>query len=68
MVNSVPWHGQKLRKNYSHVLKKALDFEVENKRKKGQRGYGRSRLKKKKHEGLFEQGRCTWPINEECLS
>ena len=34
MANSVPWHGHVLRREDGHVLRKALDFEVEGQRKK----------------------------------
>ena len=35
MANSVCWHGHVLRREYGHVLRRALDFEVEGQRKKG---------------------------------
>ena len=35
MSNSVRWHGHVLRREDNHVLRKALDFEVEGQRKKG---------------------------------
>ena len=34
MVNSVHWYGQVLRRENGHVLRRALDFEVEGQRKK----------------------------------
>ena len=47
MANSVRWYGHMLREG-GHVLRRALDFEVESQRKKGrQSGYGRNRLRKK---------------------
>ena len=44
--NSVRWHGYVLRREDEHVLRRALDFEVKA-RKGGQRGHGKSRLRKK---------------------
>ena len=35
MGNSVRWYGHVLRREDGHVLRKALDFEVEGQRKKG---------------------------------
>ena len=35
MANSVRWYGHMLRIECGHVLRRALDFEVEGKRKKG---------------------------------
>ena len=35
MTNSVRWHGHVLRREDGHVLRRALDFEVEGQRKKG---------------------------------
>ena len=46
MASSVRWYGHVLSREDGHVLKKALDFEVEG-RKGGQRGHGRSRLRMK---------------------
>ena len=34
-VNSVHWYGHVLRREDGHVLRKALDFELEGERKKG---------------------------------
>ena len=45
-----------LRREDDHVLRRALDFEVEGQNKKG-------RLKK--NEGWFEKGRCSLPIRVE---
>ena len=42
MANSVPWYGCVLRREYGHVLRRALDFEVE-----AQRKQGRSKIHKK---------------------
>ena len=48
MTNSVCWHVHVLRRKNGHILRRALDLEVEGHRKKGrQRGHGKSRLKKK---------------------
>ena len=49
MANSVRWYGHVLRREDGHVLRRALDFEVEGQRKKGRltTGHGRSRLRKK---------------------
>ena len=35
MANSVCWYSHVLRREGGHVLRRALDFEVEGKRKKG---------------------------------
>ena len=35
MANSVRWNGHVLRKEDGHVLKRALDFEVDDQGKKG---------------------------------
>ena len=35
IANSVRWYGHALRREDGHVLRGALDFEVESKRKKG---------------------------------
>ena len=35
MSNSVRWYGYVLRREDGHVLRRALDFEVEGQRKKG---------------------------------
>ena len=35
MANSVHWYGHKLRREDDHVLRMALDFEVEGQRKNG---------------------------------
>ena len=34
MANSVCWHGHVLRREDGHILRRALDFEVEGQRKK----------------------------------
>ena len=34
-VNGVRWYGYVLRRNDGHVLRKALEFEVKGKRKRG---------------------------------
>ena len=34
MANSVGWYGHVLRREYGHVLRKTLDFEVEGQEKK----------------------------------
>ena len=48
MANSVCWYGHVLRREDGHVLRMELDFEVECQRKKGgQRGHGKRRLRKK---------------------
>ena len=44
MANSVCWYGHKLRRDDGHILRRALDFEVEGKWKKGRPS---STLKKK---------------------
>ena len=35
MVNSIHWYGHVLRREDGHVLRRALDVEVEGERKKG---------------------------------
>ena len=35
MANSVHWYGHVLRREDGHVLRRALDFEVDGQRKKG---------------------------------
>ena len=35
MANSVRWYGHVLRREDGHVLRRALDFEVDSQRKKG---------------------------------
>ena len=35
-VNGVRWYGHMLRRDDGHVLRKALEFEVKGKRKRGQ--------------------------------
>ena len=35
MANSVHWYGDVLRREDGHVLRRALDYEVEGQRKKG---------------------------------
>ena len=35
MANSVHWNGHVLRRDDGHILRRALDFEVEGQRKKG---------------------------------
>ena len=48
MANSVHWYGHVLRREDGHVLRRALDFEVEGQRKKGsQRGHGKGWMRKK---------------------
>ena len=38
MANGVRWYGHVLRRNDGHVLRKALEFEVKGKRKRGRHG------------------------------
>ena len=56
MANSV--------RQYGHVVRRALDFEIESEREAKEdmekAGWGR------KYEGWFEKGRCTLPIKVEC--
>ena len=49
MANSVCWYGHVLRREDGHVLRRALDFEVEGQRKKWRlkTGHGKGRLRKK---------------------
>ena len=57
MANSVCWYGHVLRREDGHILRRALDFEVE-----GEREHGKSRL----CEGWFEKERCALPFKVEC--
>ena len=50
MTNSVRWYGHVLRREDGHVLRRALDFEVEGQRKKG-RPKRTSEKKLRKYEG-----------------
>ena len=66
MANSVRWNGDALMREDGHVLRIALELEVEGQRKK-------ERLKRTwiKHveeecEDWFKRGRCTLPIEVEC--
>ena len=48
MENSVRWYIHVLRREDGHVLRRALDFEVEGKGRKGdRRRHGKGRLGKK---------------------
>ena len=48
MANSVRWYGHVLRREDDHILRMALDFEVEGQRKKGRpKRTWKSRLRKK---------------------
>ena len=48
MANSVRWYGHLLRKEYDHVLRRALNFEVESQRKKGRpKRYGKRQVEEK---------------------
>ena len=48
MANCVRWHGHVLMRFDGHMLRRALDFEIEGQGKKGgQRRHGRSRLRKR---------------------
>ena len=58
MANSVSWYGHVLKWDDSHVLKKALKFEVEGQRK--------SVIKMWKKRDWFEQGQCALLTKEGC--
>ena len=61
MINSVCWHG--------HILRRALNFEVEGQRKKGRpkRTWKRQVEEESVEEsGWIEKERCTLPIKVEC--
>ena len=66
MAKCVRWYGHVLRRQDSHVLRRALDFEVESQRKKG-----RPRMTWKKtgqgreYDGWFEMESCTLPFKVE---
>ena len=48
MANSVHWYSHVLSREDYHLLRKALDFEVEGKRKRDWRTHGRDRLRKER--------------------
>ena len=48
MASSVRWYGHVLRREYGRVFRRTLSFEVEvQRRRRGQRGGRKSRLRKK---------------------
>ena len=64
MANSVRWYCHVLRREDSHVLRIALDFEVD-----GQWEAEEDMVKTgggRKCEDWFEKGRCTLLIKVEC--
>ena len=66
MIDCVFWYGYVLWMEDGHILRRALEFEVEGQWKKGdQRGHGKSRLRKK-YKGWFEHGRFVLLIKVDC--
>ena len=72
-ANSVRWYGHVLRREDVHVLRRALDFEVEGERKKGRR---RRTWKKQDEEesmkvGLRRKGalcRSKWSVGKNKIA
>ena len=55
-AHGVRWYGHVLRRDDGHVLRKALEFEVKGKRKRGQpRKTWRSQVEKSKSVGLKKE-------------
>ena len=66
MANSVHWYGHVLRREDGHVLRRALEFEVEGRRKTGeQKEYGGSGGGGTE-EVWLDQGRRALPIKANC--
>ena len=57
MKNSVHWYGHVLRRKDGHVLRRALDYEVEGQRKKGR--------PKRTWKRLVEEESVVWKV---CLN
>ena len=50
-----------------HALRMALDYEIEGQRKKGRlKRTWTKQIEEERCKGMFEKGRCTLPIKEEC--
>ena len=55
-ANGVRWYGHVLRRDDGHVLRKALEFEVKEKRKRGRpRKTWRSQVEESKSVGLMKE-------------
>ena len=65
-ANSVCWYGHVLQREDGHVLRRALDFELEGQRKKEAKKNTKEAGSKRKHECWFEQGRCTLLMKVDC--
>ena len=62
-------HGHVLRRENGHVLKRALDFEVESQSKKWRpKRTWKKQVEEKKCQGWLDQGQCTLPIKVGCWS
>ena len=65
-ANGVRWYGHVLRRNDGHVLRKALEFEVKGKRKRGRpRKTWRSQVEESKSVGLKKEdakNRARWRV------
>ena len=67
IANSVRWYGHVLRREDGHILKRALDFEVEVQIKKGRlKMTWKRQVEEENVKVVFLQGRCTLPIKVEC--
>ena len=56
MWNSVYWCDHMLRRNYVHVLRRALEAERQAEKSMEEAGWGR------RYEGWFDHERCSLPI------
>ena len=65
-ANGVRWYGHVLRRDDGHVLRKALEFEVKGKRKRGRpRKTWRSQVEESKSVGLKKEdakNRARWRV------
>ena len=66
MADSVRWYGHVLRREGGHILRRALDYEVEGKGiREAKEDVEKANLVRK-YEGWFEKERCTLPFKVEC--
>ena len=66
-AQSVRWYVDVLRREDGNVLRRALEFEAEGQRKRGQTGHEKSRLGAE-YDGWFEQEGCTLPTKVDSWS
>ena len=67
IANIVCWYDHVLRREDGHVLRRALDFEVEGQRKKGRpKRTWKNQVEDKSLKDFLEKGRSTLPIKVEC--